>query len=269
MLPITGEVLLRCYDEVTQVDRSQYESIQSLADASKIQDEIIAARVARGEKRVGYKIGFTNRTIWERYAVTHPIWGPMYESTVEELGSNQALIDPGLFTEPRLEPEIVVRLASTPADASPQAVANSLQWVAHGFEIVQSHFTDWKFTGAESFAAQGLHGALKVGSQFAPQDLVESADLLPQVLAQLSLSLFCDDNPEPVDTGVGANVLDGPLHAIAYLMKELQKQGKQLEPGDIITTGTITDAQPLLTNQLWQSALSNVPKLANLQLRVT
>jgi 2-oxo-3-hexenedioate decarboxylase len=267
MLPITGELLLRCYDDITQVDRGQYAPLESLAQASAIQDEIVAARVARGEKQVGYKIGFTNRTIWKRYGVTHPIWGPMYESTVEELVSNQTQVDPHLFAEPRLEPEIVVRLTSVPSDATPEAVARSLQWVAHGFEIVQSHFTGWQFTGAESFAAQGLHGALKIGPRFAPSDLAESADLLPQMLSKLSLSLFCDVNPEPVDTGVGSNVLDGPLHAIAFLMQELDKQGKQLHEGDIITTGTITDAQPIISGQLWQSALTNVPKLQNLQLR--
>ena len=41
-----------------------------------------ALREARGEKVRGYKIGFTNRTIWARYAVYGPIWGPVYDTTV-------------------------------------------------------------------------------------------------------------------------------------------------------------------------------------------
>ena len=39
-------------------------------------------RIARGEKPVGFKVGFTNRTIWERYGVYAPIWGTVYDSTL-------------------------------------------------------------------------------------------------------------------------------------------------------------------------------------------
>ena len=44
------------------------------AQALAVQDEIIALRRARGERTVGYKIGFTNRTIWPVYGVHQPIW---------------------------------------------------------------------------------------------------------------------------------------------------------------------------------------------------
>ena len=39
-------------------------------------------RKASGEKPVGRKIGFTNRTIWEEYGVFAPIWGDVYDTTV-------------------------------------------------------------------------------------------------------------------------------------------------------------------------------------------
>src|SRR5262245_35041304 len=44
-------------------------------------------RLARGEKPVGRKIGFTNRTIWAEYDVWAPIWGHMYDRTVHDLAS--------------------------------------------------------------------------------------------------------------------------------------------------------------------------------------
>ena len=37
--------------------------------------EIVKLRRARGERTVGRKIGFTNRTIWAEYGATAPIWG--------------------------------------------------------------------------------------------------------------------------------------------------------------------------------------------------
>ena len=39
-----------------------------------------ALRVARGEQPRGYKVGFTNRGIWQRYNVFAPIWGTVWDT---------------------------------------------------------------------------------------------------------------------------------------------------------------------------------------------
>ena len=260
--------LLDSYDRAVPADRNTCGPIDSIAQALAIQDIIVAARVARGERRLGYKIGFTNRTIWDRYGVHHPIWGPVYDSTVINLTATQGEVSAAGFAEPRLEPEIVVRLRSVPEAADPVAIASSLEWVAHGFEIVQSHFPGWAFTGAESFAAQGLHGALLIGPKINPADLASDTDALPDALAAITVQLFERGSDTCVDEGVGTNVLDGPLHAIAHLMRELAATGLSLSAGDIITTGTITDAQPLVAGQQWRSELGNAGPLAGLELAV-
>ena len=36
--------------------------------------------IGRGETPLGYKIGFTNRGIWDRYGVHEPIWAPVCSS---------------------------------------------------------------------------------------------------------------------------------------------------------------------------------------------
>src|SRR5262249_35983409 len=68
---------------------------------------------ARGETRLGRKIGFTNRTIWVQYKVYAPIWGHVYDSTVYDLNQTTSLPLAG-FAEPRIEPEIIFGLASAP-----------------------------------------------------------------------------------------------------------------------------------------------------------
>jgi 2-oxo-3-hexenedioate decarboxylase len=55
----------------------------SLEDAYRVSARITERRTARGERPIGWKIGFTNRTIWDEYGVHAPIWAPMYDSTVE------------------------------------------------------------------------------------------------------------------------------------------------------------------------------------------
>src|SRR5690606_5668144 len=57
----------------------------SEADAYRVTAELRALRVARGERPVGRKIGFTNRNIWEEYGVYQPIWGDVYETTLRNV----------------------------------------------------------------------------------------------------------------------------------------------------------------------------------------
>ena len=39
-------------------------------------------RVMQGWRPAGRKIGFTNRTLWERYGVHEPMWGMVYDRTL-------------------------------------------------------------------------------------------------------------------------------------------------------------------------------------------
>ena len=58
-----------------------------------------------------------------------------------------------------------------------------------------------------------------------------------------------------IDTGVGANVLDSPALALAHLARVLagQPQFPPLAAGEIVTTGTITDAWPVAPGETWTS----------------
>ncbi|MEY4074166.1 MAG: hypothetical protein RJA29_1523, partial [Pseudomonadota bacterium] len=42
-----------------------------------------ALREQRGEQPRGFKIGFTNRTIWPLYQVYAPIWGTVWDTTLK------------------------------------------------------------------------------------------------------------------------------------------------------------------------------------------
>ena len=56
-------------------------------------------------------------------------------------------------------------------------------------------------------------------------------------------------------TGQGSNVLDGPLNALRHFVLELQQcpGAPGLRAGDVVTTGTWTDAWPVQAGQRWRS----------------
>ena len=223
--------------------------MQTLADGETVQARVVAARLARGERPVGFKIGFTNRTIWPLYGVHHPIWGPVWDTTLTMLDAPVACVPLARYVEPRLEPEIVLGLGTSPGSSTPEELFRCIDWIAHGVEIVQSPFPGWKFSAAQAVAAQSLHGALLVGPRRRRQPQDHHQDL-----AGLSLELSLDGRR--VARGTGDLVLGGPLLALGHLIDELARRGERLQGGSVITTGTLTDAQPMRPGQRWRTTIT-------------
>jgi 2-oxo-3-hexenedioate decarboxylase len=226
-----------------------------LAEAYRLNLAVRALRLARGELPRGYKIGFTNRTIWQRYQVFAPIWGTVYDSTLRYCDGHGAL-NLAACCLPRIEPECVFGLRATPApNATLDDLYHAIAWVAPGFEIVQSHL-DWKMTAADGAADGGLHARLLVGRPLPLAELAPSAQVLDVLLAASSVTLCKGD--AVVDEGRGANVLDSPLRALQYFLAELRQcpGAAELLPGDVVTTGTWTDAYPVAPGEHWTAYFS-------------
>lgn len=226
----------------------------SLGSAYRVTAAIRGLREARGEHPIGRKIGFTNRTIWAEYGVYAPIWGYVYDRTVRDLdGSAFALAG---LAEPRIEPEIVFGLAAAPDPAMNEAaLLGCIDWVAHGFEIVQSIFPAWKFAAADTVAAFGLHGALLIGPR---HRMAPDRAAWRESLARFEIDLSC--NGSVIDHGLAANVLDGPLSALRHLVALLADDtaNAPLAAGEIVTTGTLTRAFPIAAGETWSTRPSGI-----------
>ena len=180
------------------------------------------------------------------------MWAHVWRETVTHAPDGRATVTLASAAEPRIEPEVVFGLAGPmPSADDAHAVLAAVAWIAPGFEIVQSHFPGWKFTAADCTAAFGLHRALVVG----PRTPVTAAnrDAVAAALPRFELTLSHGDRV--VDRGVGANVLDSPALALAHLARVLAAQpaAAPLAAGEFVTTGTVTDAWPVLPGQTWSS----------------
>ncbi len=226
----------------------------TMAEAYAVGRDLHAARLAEGEAAAGRKIGFTNPAMWTALGVRVPIWAHMYASGVQPLDGTPLALKG--FVEPRIEPEIVFRLAAVPPrDADLAGIAACIEWVAHGFELVQSHFPLWRFRAPDTVIDGGLHAALRFGP---PTPLREIAADPVAALAGFTLELFCDG--VPVEAGRGANVLGNPLAALAHLVALVASDpdAAPLRPGEIITTGTITAAWPVHPGECWSVRLAGI-----------
>ncbi|WP_028028659.1 2-keto-4-pentenoate hydratase [Gemmobacter nectariphilus] len=229
----------------------------TVPDAYRIAFDLMGRRIARGERPIGWKIGFTNRTIWDEYDVHAPIWGVMYDSGLTIATGAQADCRIAHLHEPRIEPEIAFRISRTPTPGMDEAaLLGCFDAVAHGVEIVQSPYPGWVFRPVDTMAAGALHGAYVLGPWLglagqAPAPLLRD-------LASFTLTLRCDDGTE--DRGHAANVLDSPLSALRHFVDGISECpfGRGILPGDIITTGTVTRAFPVVPGQIWTTHLQGL-----------
>lgn len=231
----------------------------TVEEAYDISAEVLKLRRAAGEHVTGRKIGFTNMGIWPQYGVDAPIWNYMFDTTTRMAPGNTGVQSLNGAMEPKIEPEIVLCLRSAPRPGmSEEQLADCIDWIAHGYEIVQSPYPGWKFQVPDTIAAFGLHGVLIVGT---PRQVRTIAGLNRDLVREMrgfKVSLFC--NGKLMDAGGGANVLGSPLLALKHLVDVLAHQPNHHMPvaGELITTGTLTAALPIKAGETWRTAFTGI-----------
>lgn len=221
-----------------------------------------------GYTTVGRKIAFTNKATWEEFGLHAPLWAHLYDRTVHVTDKGHMDVSLQNQVAPRIEPELVVKVNDRIGRVGREAIdlIGALEWMALGFEIVDCHYADWKFQPPDALADFGFHGQLIVGP---PMQVPEGAgEELCEQLATFGVSLSRDSVIK--ETGVGSNTLGSPIKALGHLMELLESQAwaSPLEPGEIITTGTLTAMLDIHPGETWSVKASGL-ELQDLSINLT
>ena len=228
---------------------SAREGTFDLATAYLVEAELVRMRRAEGRATTGRKVGFANKAMWRVLKLQTLVWAHMYDDTVVNARDGHASLSIARMFSPRIEPEVVFKLKQAPASADPAAGLESVEWVALGFEFVDCPFPDWKFQPADFVAAFGLHAALVVGEPRAirPDEIPALAEQLGTMKVKLS------KNGELVEEGAGRNALRNPAACLGELASAIAAQpgAEPLATGELVSTGTLTGAQPVTAGERW------------------
>ncbi|EME49070.1 hypothetical protein DOTSEDRAFT_163090 [Dothistroma septosporum NZE10] len=235
--------------------------------AYHIASAIRKLREMNGEVVAGRKVGFTNRNIWPEYGIDASNWSYVYQNTVidlpakNELGEGKVVlanISHLSAMEPKIEPEIIFGLKNAiKSSMTDLELLSSIDWVAHGFEVVASIYPHWKFTAADTTAGFALHALLLVGPRLWLKG-GDDEDSLLHSLRDFKVKLL--RNGETVDQGTGSNVLGSPINALRHLAELLEKDefNNPVEPGEVVTTGTLTRALDIKNGDLWSTRIEGI-----------
>jgi 2-oxo-3-hexenedioate decarboxylase len=106
--------------------------------------------------------------------------------------------------------------------------------VAVGIEVLDSRYTDYKFTTQDVVADNTSQGRYLVGSAVP----VAGLDLR-------LIGVVLEHNGEVVATASGAASLGHPAAAVAWLVRSLAAEDEGLKAGDIVLSGGLTAAVPV------------------------
>lgn len=229
-----------------------------LSAAYAVESELGKLRRADGHATVGRKVGYANKAMWRALKLDTLVWAHMYDDTVRHATRNAALLSQARMTSPRIEPEIVFKMRSAlgAGPHEPAAVLDAVEWIALGFEVIDCVYADWKFQPSDFVAAFGFHAALIVGEprQVEPSLIPALVNQLPRFTVQLH------KNGELVEEGSGRNVLRSPALCLGELASALARStsAEPLAPGELISSGTLTESRPILPGEEWSAALDGL-----------
>jgi 2-keto-4-pentenoate hydratase len=190
-------------------------------DAYSIQEHMIAARVDRGRRIAGWKLGLTSAP-----PPTTPIVGTLLDDMIIPTGSDLVLSS---MVDPMVEAEIVIRIGATiDSVRSIEELENGPHEIGPGLEVIDYRTVD--SAGVVDWIADNSTVAYAVVGEFVPISAVDPAGI--------EASLF--GGGRHLATGVGEVVMGNPLAAVAWLSQHLVDRGQRLQQGDVILTGSLT-----------------------------
>ena len=206
-----------------------------LKDAYEIQKLSINERLARGEKLVGYKMGFTSHAKMKQMGVDDLIWGRLTDAMVIEQGQS---IDLDKYVHPRAEPEIAFKLKAPLAGkvTKEQALA-AVEAIAPAIEVIDSRYQNFKFSLADVIADNCSSTGFVIGNWFAPDTDIAALNM------QLNV------NGETKAEGLSSEILDHPLNSLVEAARCVAEYGETLEAGQIVLAGAATAAIALERGQ--------------------
>jgi 2-keto-4-pentenoate hydratase len=205
-------------------------------DAYLVQTELhnILAAQRRGQI-AGYKIGCTTPIMQEFLHIPNPCAGALYQSAVH---FQQGMLKYPDYIHPGVEAEVAVFLgADIPArntEHNRESVADSVQAVFAGIEVVDDRWDDYTAIDTPSLIADDFFGAgCVLGEPVATWRDLDLGDLNGEMRI----------NGTVVGNGCSGDILGHPFEALAWLANSLANRGESLRGGQIVMLGSVVQTQ--------------------------
>lgn len=227
----------------------------SMAEAECIRAHFQKALEASAGAAIGYKVGLTNAKVQKALGHDAPISGKLLASMLLPDGVQL----PAQFgTRPLMEADLLVEVgddaintAKTAADVLPH-LSRILPFIELPDLLIdpKTPISGIRLTALNVGARLGVVGQPLDARSVRLEDLASM-----QVLMQ-------DGEGKTLAQGKGSDILDHPLNAVVWLIKDLALRGERLKKGDLISLGSFN---PPIKPQAGQKISVSYPGLPGMQ----
>jgi 2-keto-4-pentenoate hydratase len=216
----------------------------SMADGQCAQDRLVRLLTPHWGRPVGYKVGLTNPTAQQRFGVSHPITGTIFEATVRARSGAEVPARFGAI--PTVEADLMVRVR----DEGINQARTHLEVLRHLDLVIP--FIEMP----DLVLAQGLDGpnllAINVGARLGVLGEpipVEASEAFAARLGAMTVTLTADERE--LARAPGTALLGHPLNVLPWLAQDLAARGQRLRVGDLVSLGGFSPALPTEAGRLY------------------
>ncbi len=209
----------------------------SLEHGQCAQEKLVAVMVQHWGRPVGYKVGLTNAAAQQRFGVSHPVTGTIYESTVRLRSGSEV---PARFgSVPTVEADLIVRVSSEAINEARThlEVLRAIDQVIPFIEL------------PDLVLASGMDGpnllAINVGARLGVVGDPIPVQATEEFAARLgSMTVVMGNGERELARAPGTALLGHPLNVLPWLAQDLRSRGERLRVGELISLGGFSPALP-------------------------
>jgi 2-keto-4-pentenoate hydratase len=213
-----------------------------------------------GGEIVGWKIGLTTPRMQKMCGVDEPVVGAVLAGRIHQAPAPDvaAGVAVGDYVRLGIESEIALRVATPFPDGelTPAEALSHIDLICAAFELIDDSAADYARLSAATLVADNAWNA---GLALGPPTQAGGLGSLAGRKGVMSR------DGQTVDEGSSSDVLGDPANALAWLARQLARQGQPLKPGQWVSTGSIVPTKFVAPGQAWRF---EVEGLAPVELRL-
>jgi 2-keto-4-pentenoate hydratase len=203
----------------------------SLADAECAKGKLVQELPQVLGRVVGYKAGFTNPALQQRFGVSSPAWGVMFAKLMVENGAKL----PAQFGARPLYEADFVAVVKDAALADAKTPLEALQHIAEVVPFLE--LADSMLEGTPTGTALIATNIAFRGGALGPRVKVEPTQTFLEALANMTVVMTEDKSGKELGRVKGNVLMEHPINAAMWLAQALKKEGVALKPGDLLSLG--------------------------------
>lgn len=212
-----------------------------MEDALCAQGKIVSALEQDEGPVIGYKAGLTSPKAQEVFGVTEPVFGTLLEGMILPPGSR---VKAGDAHRSLFEADLVVEIVDTAVNdaTTPEEVLAGIAGVRPFIELPALVVASSDKLDGPAITSINVGAWKGVMGDVIP---VAQGDVGAEMMADFTAKLTDDATGETLSAAPGKAVLGNPLNAVIWVANKLKAQGKSLQPGDLVSVGSIGPLHPM------------------------